>query len=131
MKGFFLLCLSYRYRVKKVYKIEKGGRKMDQKEIRKCKIRRRSLFLRCRYDRRIISGLIAIAIVLAVCMGRMFRMTHISGVATVASGYGSVLLRNGADIYVLIGLAAFVAGVVVTVICMRFRKKKANNIYSE
>ena len=50
---------------------------MDQKEIRKCKIRRRSLFLRCRYDRRIISGLIAIAIVLAVCMGRMFRMTHI------------------------------------------------------
>ena len=102
---------------------------MDQKEIRKCKIRRRSLFLRCRYDRRIISGLIAI--VLAVCMGRMFRMTHISGVATVASGYGSVLLRNGADIYVLIGLAAFVAGVVVTVICMRFRKKKANNIYSE
>ena len=29
---------------------------MDQKEIRKCKIRRRSLFLRCRYDRRIISG---------------------------------------------------------------------------
>ena len=104
---------------------------MDQKEIRKCKIRRRSLFLRCRYDRRIISGLIAIAIVLAVCMGRMVRMTHISGVATVASGYGSVLLRNGADIYVLIGLAAFVAGVVVTVICMRFRKKKENNIYSE
>lgn len=102
---------------------------MDEKEIRKCKIRRRSLFLRCRYDRRIITGLTVMAVGLAVCMGLLLKGTHTFGIATVASGYGSVLLRNGADIYVLIGLAGFVAGVAVTVICIRIREKNANNYY--
>lgn len=104
---------------------------MDQKAIRKYKIHRRIMNLRCKYDRWRISGLMAMSVVLVVCMGIMFRMTHTSSIATVASGYGSVLLRNGADIYVLIGIAAFVAGVAVTVICIRIRKKKVNNIYSE
>ena len=46
------------------------------------------------------------------------------GISSVAEGYGAVLLRNGADLYVTIGIAAFAAGVVMTIICIRYRKKK-------
>lgn len=45
---------------------------------------------------------------------------------TVNDGYGSVLLRNGADVYVIIGIIAFVAGVIFTVICIRLRDRKAH-----
>ena len=48
------------------------------------------------------------------------------GIPTVNDGYGSVLLRNGADVYVIIGMIAFVAGVIFTVICIRFRDRKAH-----
>lgn len=46
------------------------------------------------------------------------------GISSVAEGYGAVLLRNGADLYVTIGIASFTAGVVMTIICIRWRKKK-------
>ncbi|MEI3367097.1 MAG: hypothetical protein V8R59_16320 [Enterocloster sp.] len=43
-----------------------------------------------------------------------------------AEGYGTVLLRNGADLYVTIGIASFTAGVVMTIICIRWRKKNGH-----
>ena len=36
------------------------------------------------------------------------------------------VLRNGADVYVIIGIIAFVAGVIFTVICIRLRDRKAH-----
>lgn len=97
---------------------------MDQKEIRKYKIHQRIHVLRRRDDRRSITRLSVLAAALVFSMWTLLQNTHTSGVVTVASGYGSVLLRDGADIYVLVGLAAFVAGVAFTVICIRFRMKK-------
>ena len=45
-------------------------------------------------------------------MGIMFQEMHLSGVPAVVDSYGSVLLRDGADLYVIIAVAAFVAGAI-------------------
>ena len=37
-----------------------------------------------------------------------------------------MLLRDGAGAYVVIGIAAFVIGVSVTVLCIRLKNKSAN-----
>lgn len=95
---------------------------MNQREIRRCKIHRRMNVLRNRYDRRILGSMTVLIAGLTVCM----EMAHVSGIPTVNDGYGSVLLRNGADVYVIIGIIAFVAGVIFTVICIRFRDRKAH-----
>ena len=63
---------------------------------------------------------------LTVCMGILLQMAHVSGIPTVNDGYGSVLLRNGADVYVIIGMIAVVAGVIFTMICIRLRDRKAH-----
>lgn len=99
---------------------------MNQKEIRRCKIQQRIYVLRGRYDRHVLWGVTVMAIGLTVCMGILLRVTHSAGIPTVSAGYGSVLLRNGADVYVIIGMGAFVAGVSFTVICIRLRERRAN-----
>lgn len=99
---------------------------MNQREIRRCKIHRRMNVLRNRYDRRILGSMTVLIAGLTVCMGILLQMAHVSGIPTVNDGYGSVLLRNGADVYVIIGMIAFVAGVIFTVICIRFRDRKAH-----
>lgn len=77
-------------------------------------------------DRRILGSMTVLIAGLTVCMGILLQMAHVSGIPTVNDGYGSVLLRNGADVYVIIGIIAFVAGVIFTVICIRFRDRKAH-----
>lgn len=99
---------------------------MNQREIRRCKIHRRMNVLRNRYDRRILGSMTVLIAGLTVCMGILLQMAHVFGIPTVNDGYGSVLLRNGADVYVIIGIIAFVAGVIFTVICIRFRDRKAH-----
>ena len=48
------------------------------------------------------------------------------GVSTVAGSYSAVLLRDGAGAYILVGIAAFVLGVVVTMLCIRYKMQKGN-----
>ena len=79
---------------------------MNPKEIRREKIHQRIHILRIRYDRCIIFSLILLSVGLAVCMGIMFQEMHLSGVPAVVDSYGSVLLRDGADLYVIIAVAA-------------------------
>lgn len=86
---------------------------MNPKEIRREKIHQRIHILRIRYDRCIIFSLILLSVGLAVCMGIMFQEMHLSGVPAVVDSYGSVLLRDGADLYVIIAVAAFVAGAIL------------------
>ena len=99
---------------------------MNQGEIRRCKIHRRINVLRNRYDRRILGSMTVLITGLTICMGILLQMAHVSGIPAVNDGYGSVLLRNGADVYVIIGMIAFVAGVIFTVICIRFRDRQAH-----
>lgn len=97
---------------------------MDPKEIRRGKIHQRIHTLRIRYDKRIIFCLTVLSVGLTVCIGILFQKMHLSGTPAVAESYGSVLLREGADLYVIIGFAAFVAGVIFTIICIRIHNKK-------
>lgn len=51
--------------------------------------------------------------------------------ATVAGAYGAVLLQDGAGAYVVIGIAAFAAGVAVTVLCVRLKSRAARRMNEE
>ena len=44
--------------------------------------------------------------------------------------YGSVLLRGGASAYIVVGIAAFVVGVTVTMICIRLKNKSKDRTVS-
>ena len=94
---------------------------MNPKEIRREKIHQRIHILRIRYDRCIIFSLILLSVGLAVCMGIMFQEMHLSGVPAVVDSYGS-----GADLYVIIAVAAFVAGAIFTMVCIWLQNKKSD-----
>lgn len=98
---------------------------MSRKGIRQCKVHQRIHILRRRYDRSVLLGMTGMIVVLAACMGVLLRETHSSGIPMVSAGYGSVLLRNGADRYVIIGMVAFTAGVLFTMCCIWIRNNKA------
>lgn len=81
---------------------------------------------KCR-DRQVISGLSLCSIFLLASMMMLLERSKMPGVAAVPEGYGTVLLRDGASTYVVVGIAAFVLGVFVTAICIRIRKKKMDS----
>ena len=93
-------------------------------EIRMRKIRRRTRQYRQRYEWREISCLTACSLFLLAGIGILLGHIQEPGISSVAEGYGAVLLRNGADLYVTIGIASFTAGVVMTIICIRWRTNK-------
>ena len=79
-------------------------------------IRMREIDRRTRqYRRRLLAG-----------MGILLGNTQVAGISSVAEGYGAVLLRSGAGLYVIVGVAAFVVGMTLTVICIRCRKNSGN-----
>ena len=73
-----------------------------------------------------LSSLAACSLFLLAGIGVLFRSVQTPGVAAVADGYGAVLLRDGAVTYVVIGIAAFVVGVSVTVLCIRLKNRSAS-----
>ena len=92
-------------------------------EIRVRQIRRRTRQYRLRYEARILRCLTVLSLFLLAGIGALLRSVHRPGISAVANGYGSVLLRDGAGLYVLIGVAAFAAGAALSVICIRYRRK--------
>ena len=90
-------------------------------ETRVREIGRRTRQYRKRYETRLLSCLTACSLFLLAGIGVLFRSVQTPGVAAVADGYGAVLLRDGAVTYVVIGIAAFVVGVSVTVLCIRLK----------
>ena len=94
-------------------------------EIRMREIRRRTQQYRQRREKRVLSSLTAFSLLLFASVSMLLQGVQAGGVAAVTEGYGSVLLREGVDTYVVVGLAAFVMGMAVTVICIRCRWKKS------
>lgn len=92
-------------------------------EIRMRRIRRRTRQYRLRYETRVLRCLTALSLFLLAGIGALLHSVHRPGISAVANGYGSVLLRDGAGLYVLIGVAAFAAGAALSVICIRYRRK--------
>ena len=95
-------------------------------ETRMREIRCRARQYRKRYEVRLLSCLTACSLFLLAGIGVLFRSVQTPGVAAVADGYGAVLLRDGAVTYVVLGIAAFVVGVTVTVLCIRLKNRSAN-----
>ena len=95
-------------------------------ETRVREIGRRTRQYRKRYETRLLSCLTACSLFLLTGIGVLFRTVQTPGIPAVANGYGAVLLRDGAGAYVVIGIAAFVIGVTVTVLCIRLKNRSAN-----
>lgn len=97
-----------------------------KKETRMREIRSRTRQYRKRYETRLLSCLTVCSLFLLTGIGVLFGSIQTPGIASVAEGYGGVLLRDGAGAYVVIGIAAFVIGVSVTVLCIRLKNKSTN-----
>lgn len=80
--------------------------------------------MRRRRERRQISGLGAFGILLLAGVVGLLGQVREAGVADVTGGYGSVLLRQGASSYVMVGIIAFVAGIALTLVCYRVRERE-------
>ena len=94
-------------------------------EIRLRAIHSRARRYRARSEAQRLGGLMACSLLLTGAI-LLLNGGHSPGVAAVADGYGAVLLRDGAVMYVVIGIAAFVVGVSVTVLCIRLKNRLAN-----
>ena len=90
-------------------------------EIRVREVHRRVREKRRRRERRIRSGLTGSRLCLLAGIGWVVVGVRTPGVSTVAGSYSAVLLRDGAGAYILVGIAAFVLGVVVTMLCIRYK----------
>ena len=95
-------------------------------ETRVREIRSRTRQYRRQRENRVLSVLAAFSLFLLAGIGVLLRSVQTPGVAAVADGYGAVLLRDGAVTYVVIGIAAFVVGVTVTVLCIRMKNRSKN-----
>ena len=95
-------------------------------EIRMREIHGRTRRYRARYEAWRISWLAVCGLILLMGIGLLMNSGQSPSVAAVADGYGAVLLRDGAVTYVVIGIAAFVVGVSVTVLCIRLKNRSAN-----
>ena len=92
-------------------------------ETRVREIRCRTQQYRKRYEAWLFSCLTLCSLFLLAGIGVLFRSVQTPGIVSIAEGYGAVLLRDGAGAYVVIGIAAFVIGVSVTVLCIRLKNR--------
>ena len=83
-------------------------------EIRVREIHRRTRRYRRRYENRALYSLTAFSLFLFSGIGFLLRKVQSGGLPTVADSYGSVLLQGGAGAYIVVGIAAFTAGVAMT-----------------
>lgn len=79
-------------------------------------------------ERRKTGAVGAVSVVLTVCL--LFMVfggggMHPGGAAGLYSG--ATMLFEGAGPYVLISIVAFMAGVIVTVLCLRYKKRNDQN----
>lgn len=94
-------------------------------EIRMQAIRRRTDLKRRRLDRRALVCLSVFSLCLLTGILTLLSSVQPAGLSSVSTGYSSVLLRNGAGLYILVGISAFVFGAAVTLICIRLQNKRS------
>lgn len=95
----------------------------DKTQARLQEIGRRTRWRRRQQENRLLFSLGLQSLLLLCGVGLLLKSGQRPGVAAVANGYGAVLLHNGAQPYVLVGVAAFLAGVMLTVLCLSLQKK--------
>lgn len=95
----------------------------ERMEIRMQEIRRRTAMKRCQRDRREVSLLSMLTLLLMAGIRGLYGQIQTSGYAVVTGGYSSMLVREGAGLYVIIGIIAFVLGAGITVLSIRLKRK--------
>ena len=95
-------------------------------ETRVREIRSRTRQYKRQHENRVLFSLAAFSLFLLAGIGVLFRSVQTPGIVSVAEGYGAVLLRSGAGAYVIVGIAAFVIGMALTVFCIRLKNRSAN-----
>jgi hypothetical protein len=121
VSGFRILCI---YRSRRQILLKGAFRMLDTGQ-RTALILVRARTERRKRARRGDAGFAALAAALCACLAGLFRVcTDGGGAGYVPGFYGSALLYGSAGGYVLAGVLAFAAGVAVTVICIRSRKKQ-------
>lgn len=97
---------------------------MQDNEVRFREIARRTRRLRRRRENARTTGLSAACVMLFVCTASLVHSVQPPGISSVAGSAGTVLLHGGAEMYVLVGIFAFVLGAVLTILCIRWKAKQ-------
>ncbi|NLA11461.1 MAG: hypothetical protein GX883_04990 [Firmicutes bacterium] len=97
---------------------------MDDTAERVRRVRLRAGELHRKRENRLLGGLSSLCAVLTFSLiGAIAAMTGGRQGGTVPGFYGAMLLYDGVGGYVLVGVLALAAGVVVTALCLRYRRK--------
>ena len=79
---------------------------------------------RGRYETRLMASLAAMCMVLSGGIGILLGLKQGPGIFTIQTEYGTVLLHNGGEAYIVIGVFAFLAGAALTVLCIKLKRRK-------
>ena len=93
-------------------------------------VKKRAREIRRRRQRREVGSLSALCVLLLAALMRTADTVVGPGMAAAQGSFGAMLLRQDAGGYVLVGVVAFAAAVLLTAVCMRLRErdKRKENI---
>ena len=93
-------------------------------------VKKRAREIRRRRQRREVGSLSALCVLLLAALMRTADTVVGPGMAAAQGSFGAMLLREDAGGYVLVGVVAFAAAVLLTAVCMRLRErdKRKENI---
>ena len=93
-------------------------------------VKKRAREIRRRRQRREVGSLSALCMLLLAALMRTADTVVGPGMAAAQGSFGAMLLREDAGGYVLVGVVAFAAAVLLTAVCMRLheRDKRKENI---
>ena len=94
------------------------------KENRMELIRIRVSGYRSRHEKRIMGCLGVLCACLVGGMGYLLKAKQTPGVFTQQSEYGSVLLHNSGEPYIVIGVIAFICGAAFTILFIKLDQRK-------
>ena len=97
---------------------------MRDLSMRMEQIRKRISWYRNRYEKRMMVSLAAVCIALSGGIGILLGLKQEPGIFTIQTEYGTVLLHNGGEAYIVIGVFAFLAGAALTVLCIKLNRRK-------
>lgn len=87
-------------------------------------IDRKVSLLKNRREKKLLAFLSAVSLTLCFGIGALLRFNRQPVRFTVQTSYGSVLLNNGGDAYVVTAVFAFIAGSALTIILLRMTQRK-------
>ena len=93
---------------------------MKDHKTRMKQIRTKISKYRDRREKRRITAVSILCLFLTTGMGKILLEHQSLGDVTVQDSYGTMLLREGEQPYIVVGLAAFVVGASVTIACIKW-----------